>query len=165
MKRVTAEFRRGQIASLGGLIAQAETCEMVATDQIAIGISEDPVKTFLNASLPREIVVAKRLRVRVESAEASFREGKAALVIVTGLFNNMTLTLKNLKGGEAKVKAGFGKKTVGKYILDVQIHRVQGVLRPGQGLAANMTWGNVGVTAGGPDVSLVRLTPCRGRGC
>jgi hypothetical protein len=55
--------------------------------------------------------------------------------IVTGLFSNMTLTLKNLKAhkaGEVKVKAVFGKKTVGKYILDVAIHQVQGILRPGK---------------------------------
>jgi hypothetical protein len=81
LKRATAEFRRGQIASLKGLIAQAEKGDLVTTDQIAIGISEDLVKTFLNASLPREIVVAKRLRVRVESAEAIFRGGKAALLL------------------------------------------------------------------------------------
>jgi len=81
LKRATAEFRRGQIGSLQKLIAQAEKGDLVTTDQIAIGISEDLVKTFLNASLPREIVVAKRLRVRVESAEAIFRGGKAALML------------------------------------------------------------------------------------
>jgi hypothetical protein len=55
--------------------------------------------------------------------------------IVTGLFDNMTLTLKNLKvhkAGEVKVKMVFRKKTVGKYVLDVQIHQVQGILKPGK---------------------------------
>ena len=55
--------------------------------------------------------------------------------IVTGLFNELTLTLKNLKvhkAGEVKVKAVFGKKTVGKYVLDVDIHQVRGLLRPGK---------------------------------
>lgn len=54
--------------------------------------------------------------------------------IVTGLFNELTLTLKNLKvhkAGEVKVKAVFGKRTVGKYVLDVQIHQVRGLLKPG----------------------------------
>ena len=54
--------------------------------------------------------------------------------IVTGLFRELTLTLKNLKvhkEGEVKVKAVFGKKTVGKYVLDVQIHQVRGLLKPG----------------------------------
>ncbi len=55
--------------------------------------------------------------------------------IVGGLFNELTLTLKNLKVhkvGDVKVKMVFGKKTVGHYVLDVQIHQVQGILRPGK---------------------------------
>jgi hypothetical protein len=55
--------------------------------------------------------------------------------VVTGLFDEMTLTLKNLKvhkAGEVKVKLLLRKKTVGKYVLDVQIHQVQGILRPGK---------------------------------
>lgn len=55
--------------------------------------------------------------------------------IVTGLFDGMTLTLKNLKvhkEGEVKVKVIIGKKRVGKYALDVQIHQVRGVLKPGR---------------------------------
>jgi len=35
------------------------------------------------------------------------------------------------KEGEVKVKVIFGRKTVGRYVLDVQIHQVQGVLKPG----------------------------------
>jgi hypothetical protein len=79
--RSTAEFRRKQIASLEGLIARAEKGEVVTTGQIAIGISEEAAKTFLNASLPQEAVVADRLRVRLESAEPVFRGNKAALLI------------------------------------------------------------------------------------
>ena len=55
--------------------------------------------------------------------------------VVTGLFSEMTLTLKNLKvhkEGEVKVKMLVAKRTVGKYVLDVQIHQVQGILRPGK---------------------------------
>jgi len=55
--------------------------------------------------------------------------------VVTGLFNNMTLTLKNLKvhkAGDVRVKMVLRKKTVGKYVLDVQIHQVQGILKPGK---------------------------------
>ncbi len=79
-KRAQAESRRGQIASLEKLIAQAEKGELVTTDQIAIGISEELVKTLLNASLPKEIVVADRLRVRIEAAEPFFRGNKAGLL-------------------------------------------------------------------------------------
>ena len=55
--------------------------------------------------------------------------------VVTGLFSELTLTLKNLKvhkEGQVRVKMLVAKRTVGQYILDVQIHQVQGVLRPGK---------------------------------
>jgi hypothetical protein len=55
--------------------------------------------------------------------------------IVTGLFDEMTLTLRNLKvhkAGDVRVKMVVAKKTVGHYVLDVQIHQVQGVLKPGK---------------------------------
>lgn len=55
--------------------------------------------------------------------------------IVTGLFDGMTLTLKNLKvhkAGEVKAKMVFRKKKVGAFVLDVDIKEVQGVLKPGR---------------------------------
>jgi hypothetical protein len=55
--------------------------------------------------------------------------------IVTGLFGETTLTLRNLKvkkAGEVKAKMLFRKKRVGVYDLDVRIHEVQGLLRPGR---------------------------------
>jgi hypothetical protein len=53
--------------------------------------------------------------------------------VVTGLFGETTLTLRNLKvhkEGAVKAKVLLRKQTVGEYVLDVQIHRVQGLLRP-----------------------------------
>jgi hypothetical protein len=55
--------------------------------------------------------------------------------LVTGLFQETTLTLKNLavrKDGKVKAKMVFKKKTVGEYELDVSIPEVQGVLKPGK---------------------------------
>jgi hypothetical protein len=52
----------------------------VTSDLIAIGISEELVKALIGASLPREVVVASRLRVRLESAVPVFRGNKAGLV-------------------------------------------------------------------------------------
>jgi len=55
--------------------------------------------------------------------------------IVTGLFQDMTLTLKNLKvhkEGDVRTKILVARKTVGHYVLDVNIHQVRGVLRPGR---------------------------------
>jgi hypothetical protein len=54
--------------------------------------------------------------------------------VVTGLFDNMTLTLRNLKvhkEGDVRVKLLLGRKRVGHYVLDVRIHEVQGRLKPG----------------------------------
>lgn len=54
--------------------------------------------------------------------------------VVTGLFDGMTLTLKNLKvhkEGAVKAKMVFSKKEVGSFVLDVAIKQVQGILKPG----------------------------------
>jgi len=54
--------------------------------------------------------------------------------VTTGLFDGMTLTLKNLKvhkEGDVKVKMVVSRRKVGRYVLDVQIHQVQGILKPG----------------------------------
>ncbi len=80
LKRVQAASRREQIASLEKRIAQAERGELVTSDFIAIGISEELVKTLLGASLPQEVVVKDRLRVRLESADPIFRGTKAGLL-------------------------------------------------------------------------------------
>jgi hypothetical protein len=53
--------------------------------------------------------------------------------VVTGLFGETTLTLKNLKvhkEGDVKAKMLVRKKRLGQYVLDVDIHEVQGILRP-----------------------------------
>lgn len=54
--------------------------------------------------------------------------------IVTGLFEGMTLTLKNLKvhkEGDVKAKMLLRKKRVGTFVLDLDIKEVQGILKPG----------------------------------
>lgn len=55
--------------------------------------------------------------------------------VVTGLFRDMTLTLHNLKvhkEGEVRVKMVLKKKRIGVFVLDVLIHEVKGILRPGR---------------------------------
>ena len=55
--------------------------------------------------------------------------------VVTGLFRETTLTLKNLrvhKEGDVKTKMVFRKKQVGQFVLDVLVHEAKGVLRPGK---------------------------------
>jgi hypothetical protein len=54
--------------------------------------------------------------------------------VVTGLFGETTLTLKNLKvhkEGQLKAKLLIKKRTLGEYTLDMKIHQVQGLLKPG----------------------------------
>jgi hypothetical protein len=55
--------------------------------------------------------------------------------VVTGLFGETTLTLRNLKvhkEGDVKAKMLIRKKRLGAYVLDVNIHEVQGILQPGK---------------------------------
>ena len=55
--------------------------------------------------------------------------------VVTGLFGETTLTLKNLKvhkEGKLKAKLLIKKRTLGEYTLDLKIHQVQGLLKPGK---------------------------------
>jgi hypothetical protein len=62
--------------------------------------------------------------------------------VVTGLFRETTLTLRNLKvhkEGEVKVKALVKKRKIGEYVLDVQIQEVSGLLKPGK---PEMTFGH-----------------------
>ena len=102
LARSTANSRRSQIESLERLITQAEKGELVTTDQIAIGISEDAVKTLLNASLPQEVVVAGRLRVRIESAQPLFRGTRAGLLL------RATASSVDAPGASATVEMGGG---------------------------------------------------------
>jgi hypothetical protein len=78
--RAQQAFLHSQIAGLEKTIGQFERGEVTTTDEVAIGLSEGLAKSLLNASLPLDTVVAKRLRVRVDSAVPLFRGTKAGLV-------------------------------------------------------------------------------------
>jgi hypothetical protein len=54
--------------------------------------------------------------------------------MVTGLFGHTTLVLHNLKvhkEDELKAKMIFSKRTMGTFVLDVEIEKIRGILRPG----------------------------------
>ena len=110
-----------------------------------------PTEAQLEALRAERDELQKRLRTAViASGEKSIAQApQAGLMIgiptsltrsildqvVTGLFQELTLTLKNLKvhkEGAVKAKMLIRKRQVGAYVLDVQIHEVQGVLRPGR---------------------------------
>jgi hypothetical protein len=98
--RSTAAFRRGQVESLEALVAKAESGDLVTGDQIAIGISEAVMSTLLNASLPREVVIEDRLRVRIDSAAPLFRGNKAGVLFRT--------TVSSVKMPDASAKLEMG---------------------------------------------------------
>lgn len=98
--RAQGSFLRDQIAGLQNTIGQVERGELTTTDQVAIGVSEDLVRSLLNASLPLETVLAERLRVRVESATPLFRGSRAALLFRT------TVSSVNVPGASASLEIG-----------------------------------------------------------
>jgi hypothetical protein len=79
--RAQAQFLQQQLRGMEALVAKAEGGGLETQDQIAIGISEDLIKGLVQASLPREVMLGQRVRLRVESAEAYFRGDRSALVL------------------------------------------------------------------------------------
>lgn len=140
--RSTADFRRAQIDSLEKLLAQAEKGELVTKDLIAIGISEDLLKGLLGASLPPEMVVADRLRVRIEAVEPLFRGNKAGLLFrakVSGVnAPNASATIEmggsldhfHLENGKLLAKVSLAHFTIGESSIgDLATDALDGVLR------------------------------------
>ena len=118
--RATAQLRRTQIATLERMIAQAERGELVTSDQIAIGISEDLVKNLLKVSLPPTIVVAERVSVKFESAQTFFRGGQAAILF------RARGTSVDVTGASATLELGGGleefKFAGGKLVARVKLN-------------------------------------------
>ncbi len=90
----------------------------------------------------REIVVAHGEKSVADAPKAGVMIGiptsfTAAILeqVVTGLFGETTLTLRNLKvhkEGDVKAKLLIKKRRVGAYVLDLRIDEVQGILKPGK---------------------------------
>ena len=112
MSRVLADARRTQIANLERLIGEAERGELVTTDQIAVGVSEDLLGNLLRASLPKQIVVADRIRLEFLSVEPVFRGGQAGVMFKAKVSSadapNATATL-SIGGGLDEFKFEGGK--------------------------------------------------------
>ena len=62
------------------LVAKGEAGQLYSEERIAIGLAERTSKALLDVSLPQEMVLGQRLRVRVESAQPFFRGNNAILV-------------------------------------------------------------------------------------
>jgi hypothetical protein len=68
-----------QIADLRVLVARAEKGSLVGTSGLVVAIHETLVKKIAALALPRERVVAKRFRVRLEKANVWFRDGSSSM--------------------------------------------------------------------------------------
>ena len=78
--RATEAFLKAQIADTRRLLARLESGERITQDRIAIGISEGVVKQIIDASLPPEIVLGHRVRLKLESVQPIFRGNKAGML-------------------------------------------------------------------------------------
>ena len=78
--RSRQQFLLKQVAGLHELVAKAERGELVTLDQIAIGINEQVARDLMNAPLPRDITIEKRLLIRIDGVEPLFRGNRAAVV-------------------------------------------------------------------------------------
>lgn len=75
-RRIMAEeaLLRRQIADLGTLVTRAEQGSLLPTDKLVVAVSEQLVKDLAQLALPREQIVAKSFRVRLERADIRFRD-------------------------------------------------------------------------------------------
>lgn len=78
--RATVSFLKEQIADTKRLVARLESGERITQDRIAIGISEGVVKQIIEASLPPEIVLGNKVRLKLASVQPIFRGNKAGLL-------------------------------------------------------------------------------------
>jgi uncharacterized protein (UPF0335 family) len=141
-------MRRTALAAL--LLALASVAGFLYVRSRPSPLAPPPTAAEIQALVERRDALQARLReVVIASGEKSLAEAPPGDVmigipttftrsilgqVVTGLFDDMRLTLKNLKvhkEGDVKVKALIRRKRVGHYVLDVLIHQVQGILTPG----------------------------------
>ena len=63
-----------QIKDLGELVARAERGSLLPSDKLIVAVSEQLVKNLAQLALPREQVIAKNYRVRLETVDVRFRD-------------------------------------------------------------------------------------------
>lgn len=110
--RATEAFLVAQVADLKRLIARVETGDLVSRDRIAISVSESIVKQLIDATLPTETTIARRFRVRIESAQPFFRGNNAALVfqaVARGLEPDTPTARVEIAGSLERVRIENGR--------------------------------------------------------
>jgi hypothetical protein len=79
--RVTARLLHEQIRSLDALVAKADSGGLGTEEQVAIAVSEEVVKSLVGASLPLDVKISERVKLRLESVEAFFRGNRSGLLL------------------------------------------------------------------------------------
>jgi hypothetical protein len=78
--RAQKRYLESQLAGLEEMRQKAEKGELIKGSELAISIDETALGQILNAALPREAVLADRVRVRIDKATPLFRGSRAAMV-------------------------------------------------------------------------------------
>ena len=157
-------MKRGTLIVLGVLAAAIVAGVLIALRFRGPALGPPPTPAAIEALRAERDALAARVR------ETFIRQGEQSLVrapqagvmigiptsvtrsiveqVVTGLFGETTLTLRNLKvhnEGKLKAKLLIKKRTLGEYVLDMKIHQVQGLLKPGK---PNLSFGTntIGLT-------------------
>jgi hypothetical protein len=68
-----------QVEDLTRLVERAEKGTLMPKDKLVVGVSEQMVEKVMRLALPREQVVLRDYRVRLERADVSFLDGHGAL--------------------------------------------------------------------------------------
>jgi hypothetical protein len=124
-RRILAEeaLLRRQIADLSMLATRAEQGSLLPTDKLVVAVSEQLVKDVAQLALPREQIVAKNFRVRLERADVRLRD-KHGSVRLEGRVTRVAAPGQML--GEQDV---YAELAVLGLIDTVELDRASGVLR------------------------------------
>lgn len=68
-----------QVADLRTLVERAEKGRLVPTDGLVVAVREDAVRRMAELALPRDEIVERRFRVRLERADVRFRDGHGSV--------------------------------------------------------------------------------------
>ena len=125
--RMIAEKRllERQVAGLRELVAAAEQGTLLRAGQLLVGADEATIERLIAASLPQELVLAGRFRVRLESAEVRFRSSQGLIVLkgrASPLQSGDTFVDVRLEGGLDDVTV---RESTGTLLARVAVYHLQ----------------------------------------
>jgi hypothetical protein len=128
--RVQERILKREIESLRDLKRATSDGNLVAPTWIAVAVDEAAVRALVEAGLPQEMVVANRLRVRVEKAEVSFSSGSSLVSLraqVTDVRSPDRSASVSYTGGLDEIAVTADGKLRTRVLIDsVEVSRAQG---------------------------------------